>query len=135
MSGPDVTITWKIYGQRRVANDLRHWAREFPRVIDRTIGDFSRERAEHLRDKPYPPERMGQTYRRTFNLKRSWSHKRVKAAVWQILNLVEYAGWVVDEQYQAWMHRGRWWIFQKELRPAPDLTNKLTEALNGVIHG
>lgn len=130
---PDVRIRWRIEGDNRVRNNLRRWAKQFPEVLDDIIGEFSQERAQHLRKKPYPPMRPGQTYVRTGRLGAGWSHERVKAAVYEVINLVEYAGWVVDEHFQAWMHRGRWWIFQDELRPAPDLTNKLTKALENVI--
>lgn len=129
----DVSIHWRIEGTNRVRANLRRWAARFPEILDEDIGDFTQEKAQHLQRKAYPPERPGQTYKRTYNLKNSWVGRKIRAAVWVLENLAEYAGWVVDETLQAWMHRDRWWIFQDEVRPAPDLTRKLTKALEREI--
>lgn len=126
-------IRWRIEGANRVANNLRHWATKFPGVLNEEIGLFTINKAQELQRKAYPPERPGQKYVRTWRLKLGWLGRRIKPAVWSLENRTPYAGWVVDQRFQAWMHRGRWWIFQDEIRPIPDLTKKLTAALRAVI--
>lgn len=129
----DAPIRWRIEGTNRVRADLRRYAKEFPEVLDGEIGRFTRAKAQELRQKAYPPPPPNSTYVRTGRLGASWGARKVRAAVWHLQNLVHYAGWVVDEHRQAWMHQGRWWLFQDVCRPAPDLTKQLTEALRRVI--
>lgn len=72
---------------------------------------------------PYPPERPAQKYVRTGALGRSYGTEVEAIGNLTIETLtvgVPYAHWVVDENKQAWMHRGRWWTAQQVLADARD---------------
>jgi hypothetical protein len=75
-----------------------------------------------IRLRHYPPERPGQKYKRTFNLRRGWK-TQIRAPrtgfTMSTSNEVEYTHHVVGKpdlrlkaggKGQAWMHKGRWWI-------------------------
>ena|SRR3972149_6096670 len=81
----------------------------------------------------YPAQPLGSTYQRTLTLGRTisaWAgvmrdalsriepaFGMVKAFLGTALN---YAHWVIDEDDQAWMHKGRWWTLQGVVRGARD---------------
>lgn len=71
----------------------------------------------------YPPPPGESSYTRTGTLGRSITTK-VEAigsgAVGSIGTAVVYAGYVIDENRQAWMHRGRWWTLQGVVRGSKD---------------
>ena len=75
----------------------------------------------------YPPKPEGSKYRRTGTLGRSltsFAHgdsihsvKRIAGGVegrWG--TNVKYAPYVIDQNSQAWMHKGRWWTLQGEAK-------------------
>lgn len=86
---------------------------------------------------PYPPEPSNSTYDRTGRLGRSvrelqgsnpdaLSRTEVRpfGAVGFIGTRVESSPYVIDEQNQAWMHRGRWWTLQNFVK---GLTGQIVE--------
>ena len=70
----------------------------------------------------YPPERPGQRYVRTGRLGMSWTWKVRRTAEGVVGELTSsppggfgsswYARWVMDRNFQAWMHLGRWQTVQ-----------------------
>lgn len=77
----------------------------------------------HSQTPAYPAAPIGSTYRRTGTLGRSISTdvKPVGGSVTGIIGTpVEYAPYVIDEDRQAWMHRGRWWTLQSVVRKSLD---------------
>ncbi len=80
---------------------------------------------------PYPPPPPDSSYRRTGTLGRSitafsgghpQSLTRVDVTPFGSIGIigtnVSYAGYVIDEHEQAYMHRGRWWTLQGVIRKA-----------------
>lgn len=79
----------------------------------------------HSQVPAYPAASPDSRYRRTGTLGRTITAmgsasgpalSRVESAGGQVLGYVgssvKYAGYVIDEQDQAWMHKGRWWTLQ-----------------------
>ncbi len=105
----NVLKTAAATGQRRVANVTYQWAQGqvIPRLMYRT---------------PYPPERPGQKYKRTYKLQRGWRASPTPEGA-KIENVSGYATFVVgdpDGGGQAWMHKGRWWIAEGIIRNERD---------------
>lgn len=83
-----------------------------------------------LADMPgYPQPRPGQKYIRTHRLERSYrgsrgfppgalGHIRIMGGT-EIETIfgttVPYAQYVIGRGTQAWMHKGRWWVFQRQI--------------------
>lgn len=57
--------------------------------------------------KNYAPPRGD--YRRTGQLGNSWGYRELSPGQFSFENKADYAGYVVGDEEQAWMHRGRWW--------------------------
>jgi hypothetical protein len=56
----------------------------------------------------YPPERDGQAYERTEELKRGWLRASpIVGTRFELVNPSEHARWTQSDD-QAWMHVGRW---------------------------
>ena len=70
---------------------------------------------------PYPPPPSASTYTRTHNLENSITTE-VKSLGTEIVGLIGsnmvYAPYVISEDDQAWMHKGRWWTLQEVVRKA-----------------
>ena len=79
----------------------------------------------------YPPASLDSSYRRTGTLGRSVTSMQGQApgALSRVESLgshtvgylgtnVTYAPWVIDDNRQAYMHRGRWWTLQKVVQKA-----------------
>jgi hypothetical protein len=76
----------------------------------------------------YAPERPGQTYQRTFAMRRGWKVKpKVSKNTFSLetTNRVDHTHFVVGQpdlrftaggKGQAWMHKGRWWIAGEVIR-------------------
>lgn len=87
-----------------------------PASLDRAMrGGMNDSTALLLRDlQTYPPERSGQTYRRTRTLGRSWSREiqgqglEMRGIVGSNENMAPYNREVQDYERQARVHRGRW---------------------------
>lgn len=87
----------------------------------------------HSQTPPYPPPPPGSRYRRTGTLGRTITAmgsasgpalSRVETAggtvVGYVGSSVKYAGYVIDEENQAWMHKGRWWTLQSVVAKSRD---------------
>lgn len=71
----------------------------------------------------YPPPPAGSRYRRTGTLGRSISGKVKRlGSTWRgfVGTKVVYAPYVIDEQFQARVHQGRWYTLQAVVRGARD---------------
>ena len=104
-----------------------------PRQVVNTTYDWAQLHVmRHLSVKPYPPERPGQRYKRTGNLKRSWE-AGVRGNVVYTKNAMPYAGYVVGDsagQRQAWMHRGRWYVMRDMVEEkTPELKRMMVQML------
>jgi hypothetical protein len=65
----------------------------------------------------YPRERPKQKYVRTYTLRNSWE-VRATNSQWDRVNITNptpYAGYVVGDNDQAWMHAGRWRTVTKNM--------------------
>jgi hypothetical protein len=131
-------ITVEIRGTNRVRNQLRAAASFHSDVADRRIKKHARAEQKRLRNKPYPPERPNQTYKRKRffgGIAGSFSVTKKKPGVWGIVNSRPYASYVIGKK-QAWMHKGRWWMMREELQSnMPELTKALTQALEDKLNG
>ena len=87
-----------------------------------------------MADYPAPPQ--ASTYRRTGTLGRRWTQTQpsVSESTTQLTvsvgNNTAYGPWVQNEQFQAWMHRGRWQTDEQELDRAAD---PLVAELNALV--
>jgi hypothetical protein len=116
----------KVHGARRIASKYRRAARRHPSFVDPPVKEWCQEQTRLLAVEPYPPERAGQTYVRTYTLPTGWVVERIKEMSYAVANTVEYAHWVVSKKYQAWMHRGRWWTAEDKMKAN---RKKLTKAI------
>ncbi len=102
-------------GQNAVTNTLRTAVAQGSRRVNKATYQWAQQNVVGpLRVKDYPPERPGQKYKRTGNLRRGWDVQLNQASV-TIHNRMGYSGYVVGDrkgERQAWMHRGRWWLFR-----------------------
>jgi hypothetical protein len=84
-----------------------------PGLVRDEAGKAMKRAAEQVRNiaQTYPPTRPGQTYRRTMTLGRRW-HIRVKTSTVRVEGTIDnptpYGPFVMSDEYQAWMHEGRW---------------------------
>jgi len=71
----------------------------------------------------YPPERSGQKYERTEELKRGWQRATPldQGRGFELVNTSEHARWTQGDD-QAWMHVGRW-------RPASQIAHEHEEEI------
>jgi len=99
----------------------------------------------HEKVPPYPPPPADSTYRRTGTLGRSLGAslgggKSGKPAIYETKKIssgyegrfgtnVEYAPYVIGENTQARVHRGRWWTLKKV---AQDASKKIMQVWNGI---
>ena len=97
-----------------VRRDVERLRRAVPRVAGTRIRD-ALERARKKITK-YPPERPGQTYRRTGTYRRAWRVKRgagfmyslVGQAIQRGRDYTKFVGGDAAGAGQAWFHAGRW---------------------------
>lgn len=115
-----------VHGARRVAVKYRRLASKHPPFVDPPVKAWADDQARLLAVEPYPPERPGQTYVRTYTLPTGWIVQKIKAMSYAVVNTVEYAHWVVSEKYQAWMHKDRWWTAEEKM---DENKKALTEAI------
>lgn len=120
-------ISLKIVGARRVRNNLRSMIANHKKIFDPVISEHAKELQRILTRKRYPPKRANQKYVRTGRLGSSFSARKISPAVWSVNNSASYAAYVVDENQQAGIHKGRWYTIQSEERKLrPQLTRNLT---------
>lgn len=116
-------------------NSLRRLAVEAVPIADKEVRTWAQDTRKALKATPYPPQRPGQTYKRTGRLANSFAVKKQGPAVYTLVNSAEYASFVIGEN-QAWMHKGRWYQFLEEVnKRTPALVKNLTKALLGVFRG
>lgn len=87
----------------------------------------------------YPAPPATSTYRRTGTLGRSVTSFSATGALSRVESVgsgvvgyvgtnIDYAGYVIDEERQAYMHRGRWWTLQNVVRGAAGGIVRILEA-------
>jgi hypothetical protein len=124
-------VEFEMRGVNRVRNQLRALASAVPNITGPVVEKHTKDEAANLRNKPYPPMLPNQKYRRTGLLGRRFRAQRRGAGAWAVINRTEYALWVIKKGYQnRKYHEGRWWTIDDEMaRTMPELTRKLTRAL------
>jgi hypothetical protein len=122
--------------QLRGANELRNKLERLAAGLD----DASTDALEHeIRGplSPYPPERPGQKYRRTYRLQHSLGSyvRPLPSEVQGVLTAaVSYAKWVINKGTQAWMHEGRWWTLQGEaIKLVPRILKRLQDNVRRLL--
>lgn len=126
----DEFVSMDFNAFNRVENKLRKSASKGADWLDDEVGDFARKQRRRLKNARYPAKRPGQAYVRTGRLANSWRAEKRANAQWTILNTAKYSGYVVGKSHQAWMHKGRWWIFEDEMKKAtPMLTTALSKRI------
>lgn len=116
-------VSFEVQGATRLSKKFDRAAREYPQVVDNRMDKWGSSTASKIKKKRYPRKRPGQRYKRTFTLKRSWQHRRIKRLVHAIINDARQKGktypvWVVGDalgRRQAWMHKDRWWTGRGEV--------------------
>jgi len=109
----------RLHGFERFGNRLQrvgHLRAWMPRALDEAVAYV----VAHI--PPYPPANPDSRYRRTGTLGRSITGE-VRSPGGRYIGVVGtdvvYAPWVISSERvagrgpQAYMHRGRWWLFQK----------------------
>lgn len=128
------SFRWRTSGSRRVANKMRGAAAAAPRATQDAAYKWGQNVRAALRAKPYPPERTGQTYRRTYKLQRSFYARRVGKSSIEIGNSQPYSNYVIGDKSggsQAWMHQGRWWLVRDVIQAeTPALRQDILKALD-----
>ncbi len=113
-----------VIGQNTVANTMRTAAAQGQRRVTKATYQWAQQNVVGpLLVKPYPPERPGQRYKRTGALGRGWGVTFNPASV-TIHNRMGSSGYVVGDGRggrQAWMHKGRWWLFRDVVTAARPL--------------
>lgn len=107
-----------IRGQDEVTGALRNAAAQGQRRMSAATYHWAVNALPRLRSTPYPAERPGQRYRRTYRLRDGWGARPTQGGA-TIFNRQPYTGFVVGDWQgggQAWMHRGRWWTAEAILR-------------------
>lgn len=89
--------------------------------------------------KKYPPPRADQKYVRRGTLGRRWTHEVTQTATsitGEVGNNTSYGPWVQSEQFQAWMHRGRWETDEGALRTVqPHFVQDAEQAVLQALEG
>ena len=120
-------IKIQIEGLDRVVNNLQKFQAGLPGFFNDTM----QKTILYVQGKlpPYPPPPTGSTYRRTGTLGRSITslfgqHPDALSKIQPfgggvhgiIGTQLKYAPFVIDEDRQAGVHRGRWWTLQQAVR-------------------
>ena len=101
----------------------------------------------HSQVPPYPPAPATSTYSRTGTLGRSVTSLAGMApgalsdvnplsggVIGVVGTNVKYAGYVIDRNRQAHMHKGRWWVLQDVVEKAkPGIKKILQKAVNELL--
>ena len=100
---------------------------------DKELGNWADDERDILEGTPYPAERSGQRYIRTYRLKHGYRSQRPRKMVRVITNRAStarsgfYGGYVIGVQ-QATVHRNRWPIMAKMVESGlPILYKKIGE--------
>lgn len=122
-------------GVNRVANWLRVLAVKLPNAVNEEAEEWGQQAVIELKMKPYPPQRAGSSYVRTFQLRQMWKMEKHSAGQFSIVNLARqrgrlYAQYVVGEA-QAQIHEGRWWQVRKVIeRLFPRLRKRIANRID-----
>ena len=107
-------VFFRLVPYLRVRNNLRRLAADNPGIADPIFSEWSEGGVSELKVEPYPAP-TGGGYIRTYRLPTGWLVKKLKKAVFEIINTVDYAGYVVKRNEQAQVHFGRWWTAEDVL--------------------
>lgn len=114
MIGFDLTVR----GQEQVTAAMRRTAEQGQKRVAAVTYHWAVNALPRLRGTPYPPERPGQTYKRTGLLRRSW-HADPTPDGARIYNDRPGVTFVIGDWMgggQAWFHVNRWWTGEGLLR-------------------
>lgn len=127
-----IELTFK--GVNRVANPIRATAAKFPEIADVVMKQWAQNVRARLKGLPYPPKLPNQRYVRTGELANRWAAVRVKVGQWSITNARPSVEYVIDEEKQARIHEGRWYVAQAEIeKDRPVLVADLTAAFSKAL--
>lgn len=112
-------ISVSVINARVVARGIQNLRLKTPKILDSNIKNALEKIAKKARK--YPRERPGQTYVRTFTLQRAVKVSTAGKGSHQISidpvqRGVHYGKYVVGSAKgtdQAWMHKGRWYLFSE----------------------
>ena len=99
----------------RIGREITDLANKTKSATLDVVDEWVKRQRDRLQQKPYPPERPGQRYVRTFQLRDSWRQERQAESRWLITDLMSYSSYVVQRGEQAWMHEGRWWTAEETI--------------------
>lgn len=111
-------------------------SKKIPNRADRVVGKFVGDLASEYTSRPYAARLPNQRYVRRGRFGRGWESGRVSQSKYYIDNTAAakgrfYARYVVGDSIgsgQASIHRGRWWVFRKDLdSKIPDLVESLED--------
>jgi hypothetical protein len=127
----------RIIGQNAVENKLRTAAATGSKRVNNAAYRWAENNVmSQLRTKAYPPERLGQKYKRTGKLGRGWRLRQDPASI-VIRNAMNYSGYVVGDgkgERQAWMHVSRWWKVRDLIdEQRPKLKEMVVDELNFML--
>ena len=101
--------------------------------MQRSVYRILRDMAE------YPPQRLSSSYIRTGTLGRRWTQKVAvnrSGVTGKVGNNTEYAPWVQAENFQAWMHKGRWQTDQQVIdERRGDIERDFQQAIDRALEG
>lgn len=153
---PDEQITTDIEISVTGLDELRARMSEWPRKFDGAMRGGMWEVLKVLNKNvpPYPPELPNQRYRRTERLGQSLGSgfgggksggvpdvfivrsmgegTRPGDVQGEFGSRTKYARWVIDERFQAGIHRGRWWTLRTIAEKA---TPQINIIFRGVVEG
>jgi hypothetical protein len=116
-----MTTNIEIRGLKELQANLDRQARELSRQVTKIMDRAVKYAHSQVPKYPSPPD--GSSYTRTGQLGRS-IHTEVRGigadTVGVIGTATVYAPWVIDEEHQAWMHKGRWYTLQSVVRKSMD---------------
>ena len=122
-------------GVNRVANWLRGLASKLPDAVNEEAEEWGQQTVIELKMKPYPPQRAGSSYQRTFEMRKRWKLEKHSAGQFSIVNIARqrgrlYAQYVVGDA-QASIHQGRWWHVRKVVeRLFPRLRKRIASRID-----
>lgn len=114
---PETTI--KIVGLDELIKKFKHIDGNMKPMLNKTMKEAVLY--VHSTVPPYPSPPAGSTYTRTDVLGGSITTE-VKSLGAEVVGLIGtpiiYGPYVISEDDQAWMHKGRWWTLQQVVRDA-----------------
>lgn len=147
-----MSFTFEIKGLKPILRRMSKFPNELQRGTRKTMDATLLVLQEKTGKLGYPPEPLGSSYKRTGTLGRTLGMKGGETEIYEIKQQGQgqytqgrfgtnlgYARYVIGENEQAWMHKGRWWtmgILARKARPKIDqLWHEMGENLARFLEG